>query len=366
MKCTLSREQLLEPLTRAEKMTGKNLTLPILSCVLLRVEGAALTVTATNLEVGIRGSVHTKDTEDGVVAVSASVLTQVVNALPSGSTVKMETSDGFLLVAGAGGQAKLALQDASEYPALPKVEGGETLSLPARAVITAVNSVSYCASTSAIKPELSSVFLHANGGTLVAVATDSFRLAEKKVPLEKAVTADPILIPARSAVDLVKVLELADDTVTLSMNEHQLSITLPDVYMTLRLVNGTFPDYTQIIPKDFAVEATMLRFDLERALRRAGIFSDQFNQTTLTLEPKKKHCTIHTSHASVGETTDSIDAVLEGEPLIIRFNQRYLMDALHSIEQDSVVLQFAGAAQPAIVRPVGDMSFLYLVMPMNR
>ncbi len=366
MKCTTNREQLLEPLARAERMTGKNLTLPVLSCVLLRVTENTLTVTATNLEVGVEGSFTVKDAEDGVVAVSASVLTQVVNALPNGSSVTLETHDTSLVVAGAGGQAKLALQDESEYPALPQVNDGDTLELPAKAIITAIQSVSYCASTSTIKPELSSVFLHADGGTLTAVATDSFRLAEKKVPLKKAVTSDPILIPARSTVDLIKVLELADDMVTLSMNEHQLSVKLPGVYMTLRLVNGTFPDYTQIIPKEFVVEATMLRFDLERALRKAGIFSDQFNQTTLTLDPKKKVCSIHTAHASVGETTDAIDAVLEGDPLTIRFNQRYLMDALHSIEQDSVVVQFAGAAQPAIVRPVGDMSFLYLVMPMNR
>ncbi len=366
MKCTATREQLIEPVSRTERMTGKNHTLPILSCVHLEVKGNKLSITATNLEVGITHTVDISNTKEGSVAVSGSTFSHVVSALQSGSTVTLESQEGYLLVTSSEGQAKISLQEVEEFPALPTVEGGVEVTMPAKALVTAITSVSYCASGSTIKPELSSVYLHPDGGTLIAASTDSFRLAEKRVPLKNAVTTDPFLVPAKSAGDLVKALEVAEDTVTISMNEHQLSLSLPNIYMTLRLVNGSFPDYSQIIPKDFMAEATMLRYDFERVLKKAAIFSDQFNQTTITIKPKKKELTVHTEHSNVGETTDTISAALEGSALTISFNHHYLIDALHSIQGDSITLQFAGQSQPAIVRPVGDASFFYLVMPMNR
>jgi len=366
MQCTTNREQLLEPVMRAEKATGKNHTLPILACILLEVSGDRLSLTATNLEVGVTYSVPVKNTTDGTVAVAGSVLAQVVGSLSSGAEVSLKVDEGGLVVESVGGSSRIAAQDTEEFPALPQVDGGEEITLPAKLLKDAITSVSYCASTSTIKPELSSVFIHPNNSELIATATDSFRLAEKRVPLKDSVQSDPFLVPAKSTHELVKVLEQAKDTVTLLVGEHQLSLMLPGVYMTLRLVNGTFPDYTQIIPKEFATEATLLAADLDRTLKKAAIFSDQFNQTTLSVEPKNKVFTVHTEHQSVGETTDSLSAALEGEELTIRFNQRYLMDALHSISADSVTVQFAGQSHPAVVRPVGDTTFLYLVMPMNR
>lgn len=366
MRCTLTKEDFLESVIRAEKTTGKNHTLPVLSCVLLVVEGDMLTITATNLEVGVQYTVPIKDGQNGSSAVSGAVLAQVVTTLQTGSVITLEAQKGYLVVSGAGSQSKLALQDTEEFPRIPAIDTTQTFSLPAKSFSEAIMSVSYCASTSTIKPELSSIYIHPNGGSLTAVATDSFRLAEKKIVLKNPVSIDPFLIPARSASDVLKFLELAEDTVTVSVTEHQLALTAPNAYITLRLTAGTFPDYTQIIPKTFITEATMVRFDIERVLRRAAVFTDQFNQTTLTINPKKKQCTVHTQHASVGETTDSVPSALTGEELTIRFNQRYLLDSLQSIATDSVVFQFAGQSQPAIIRPIGDTTFLYLVMPMNR
>jgi DNA polymerase-3 subunit beta len=280
--------------------------------------------------------------------------------------VTLEANNSHLSVTGAGSQSKIALQNKEEFPTLPTVEGGEEFSLPAKALSDGIQSVAYCASTSAIKPELSSVYIHPDGTALITAATDSFRLAEKKVPLKKPTSTNPFLIPARSVSDILKFLETGTDDIQIASNDHQLSLNTSNAYITLRLTAGTFPDYTQIIPKTYITEATMLRFDFEHVLRRAAVFADQFNQTTLTIVPKKKQCTIHTQHASVGETTDMLTAALTGEEISIKFNQRYLLDALHPIATDSIVLQCSGQAQPAVIRPVGDTTFLYLVMPMNR
>jgi DNA polymerase III subunit beta len=366
MKCTTSREQLLEALTQADKSTGKNHTLPILACVLLEVFNETLSITATNLEVGICLSLPIADSGDGRIALSGSVLLHIISTLPSASSIQLSTIDGYLVVESVNGTSRIALQDEADFPSLPQVTDGVEVALPVKEFREALVSVAYCASASTIKPELASVFVHPHGSVLVTAATDSFRLAEKRYPLKQSVSTDPFLIPARSCGDLLRVLEKSKDTVTLTVSPHQLALTLPGVYMTLRLTHGTFPDYEAILPKTFVTEATLLAFDLERSLKKAGIFSDQFNKTTLTLAPKKKSFTIHAENSSVGETTDTLVATLTGDDLSINFNQRYLLDALQPITSDSVLLRFAGPSQSAIIQAVGDDSFRYLVMPMNR
>lgn len=366
MQCSVSKEVLFESVTRAEKVAGKHHTLPILSCILLSVKDTILTITATNLEIGVAYHIPVQTSKEGSVAVSGSILANVINTLPNGAQIIFTNTQGFLVIESVGTVSKIAVQNINDFPTLPKVEHTQEIILPSKALHTALTNVSFCASNSTIKPELSSIFIHIDGGVLVAAATDSFRLAEKRVPLTKSTTTEPFLIPNRSIPDLIKLLEHAPEYITLRINNHQLSITTPNAYLTLRLVSGTFPDYTQIIPKEFITEIKILCFDFERTLRRAAIFADQFNQTTFDIKPKKKKCTIHTQHATIGEITDELQTTVSGEDLNIRFNQRYLLDALHSITSDTICMQFAGQSQPAIIRPIGDTSYIYLVMPMNR
>lgn len=366
MKCEIRREQLLEPVLQAERATAKNPSLPVLSCVLIEVAEGVLSVTATNLEVGVRYTVPILSGEAGLVAVSGSILAHVLTPLPAGAMVNMWSDEGHLVVESVSGRSRIALQDANDFPNIPYITEGEEVTLGAQDLREVLQSVMYCASAATMKPELASVFVHPDGAMLVAAATDSFRLAEKRVPQKSAVSCEPLLIPARSATDLVRTLEKVKDQVTLRRSEHQLSLELPGIYLTMRLTAGTFPDYTQIIPKEFSTEVTVLRFDLERALRKAAVFSGKFNKTVFTVSPKEETFTIYTESSALGDTTDRVAAKLSGEPLTASFNHRYLMEALVPITTDSVILQFVTSSHPVLVRPVGDESFRYIVMPMNR
>ncbi len=366
MQCSIVREQLLEPVSLSDKVCGKNLAAPVLSCVLLSVAEHVLTVTATNLEVGVSYHLPVAASEDGVVAVSGTVLAQVLAALPSGTSLNLVLEGGFLVVQSAGGATKIAVHDPSDFPELPRVADAVAVSLPAHEFRGALTSVAYCASTSLVKPELASIFVHPDGGVLTTAATDSFRLAERRVPLKQPVSCSPFLIPAKSVADVLRVLDRAQGSVDLAVGEHQLALTFPGTYLTLRLTAGTFPDYTQIIPKEFRTSAAVLRADLERALRKAAIFSGQFSKTVLTIEPEEGAFTLHTESASVGEATDSVPATLSGDRATLSFNHRYLLDALQPIQSESVLLEVAGGMQPVLVHPVQDDTFRYLVMPMNR
>jgi DNA polymerase-3 subunit beta len=366
MKCRATKEQLLPSISHADRTTGKNQTLPILACVLLEVTENTLTCTATNLEVGVRSQALVQEGEAGKVAVRSSVLAQVIGSLPQGASILLRTEGTHLLVESVSGSSRIATQDVEEFPSLPSVTDGVNVELPQKALFETLTSVSHCASTNTIKPELASVYVRAHNGVLIAVATDSFRLAEKKVSLKRPVDVDAFLIPSRSVQDLLRVLEQTEKPVTLCVGEHQLSLETGSVFFTLRLTSGTFPDYEQIIPKEFVTEATMLVADFEQVLKRASIFSDKYNQVLVQIQPEQGAVVIHTENSAVGDTTDSVHAIVKGEEIATRYNQRYIHEAFTPIATDSFIFAVSGTSHPAVIRPVGDDSYRYLVMPMNR
>jgi DNA polymerase-3 subunit beta len=147
---------------------------------------------------------------------------------------------------------------------------------------------------------------------------------------------------------------------------HQIGFTLGDTYITSRAVEGVFPDYKQIIPKSFSTEMTLLKQDLADALKHVRVFSDQFNKLTVSISRAKKGCSIATTNPETGESVVSLDAAVTGDDLEMSFNYAYMLDGLSGVASDSVVLQFAGLGKPTCMRSVGDKSFLYIVMPMNR
>jgi DNA polymerase III subunit beta len=191
-------------------------------------------------------------------------------------------------------------------------------------------------------------------------------LAEKRVRPKSSVSIEPLLVPIRTALDLVKALEACEGMVSMRFSANQLSCTFDDMYVTTRLVDGAFPDYQQIIPSDTMTKAVFLKQDIVAAVKKAAIFSDRFNQVTFELSSSAGAVKLLAVSAEVGEMNDVVEGGIEGDDLTISFNQKYLMDSFQSIEAESVSLSFSGPGRPMVIRGVGDDSFLYLVMPMNK
>ena len=228
-----------------------------------------------------------------------------------------------------------------------------------------VRSVWYAASVSSMKPELSSVFLTHNEDEVVFVATDSFRLAEKKIRVKKLQKFSDILIPVKNIIDIIKILDGLGDEVLVQISEDQIALQLEGVYITSRLVEGNFPDYKQIIPKETKTTIKILKQDLLSGLKTANIFSDRFNKITFHIEPQNKKLSLKTKNSDVGENTTIINASLSGDDIVMNFNNKYIIDSLQSIPSDSVKLTFSGDSKPMIIQRSTDQSFLYLAMPMN-
>lgn len=366
MKVQVARDQIEKYGGQTERIAGKNPAFPILAG--LRIEAAknVLILRTTNLELGIEVEIEGKVEEDGVVVVSAGTFFQTLRSSGGKDVVTLETKGGSLSVSGSSGEAKLKTFTPEEFPTLPPLPNSSALTVKKEDLLKGLRSVWYSASTSLIKPELASVYVYEEGGNVVCVATDSFRLGEKMVPLKNKAVIPPFLIPSRNIPEIIRIFEQAPEEVSLRVTEHQLSVSFPGTYLTSRLVQGTFPDYRQIIPKTSATEAVLLREDFQNALKKMGIFSDKFNQIRFTIQPKKKKITLFAKNEEVGEVTESLDASLTGEDLEISFNMRYLVDVLQSVSGDSLSLSFSGFGKPLVIRSVSDNSFLYLVMPMNR
>ncbi|TSC70544.1 MAG: DNA polymerase III subunit beta [Parcubacteria group bacterium Gr01-1014_46] len=360
------KDKLSYAIGKAEKITGKNITLPILGCVLLEADKSTLTIKATNLDLGIEINIPVKVIKPGKVAVSGSVLYNFISNIITDKNVSLEVVDGNLKVSTKHSESTIKSFPIDDFPNIPKVSSDNPFTFNAPNLIKGLKSVMYSSSVSTIRPTLSSVLVLSEDEEVVFVATDSFRLGEKKIGVKKHKDFNQILIPFKNIGEIIRVLEDIKDDVLVFLNENQIAFSYGDIYITSRVIDGVFPDYKQIIPKDTKTEVIVLKQDFISSLKISNIFADKFSQVTFFISPKNNLFKVSTKNMDVGESISNIDAVLKGEELSISFNYKYIVDCFQSIDSDSISLSFSDANKPMVIRGVSDKSFLYLVMPMNK
>jgi len=205
-----------------------------------------------------------------------------------------------------------------------------------------------------------------DGETYTFVATDSFRLAEKKIKVKNIPEITKILLPYKNISDILRVLDTEDQTLRIAFNRNQISISGTGIYLTSRLIDGGFPDYNLIIPKEETTKVVLLKQDLLNNLRLSTIFADKFQQVVFSITTEEKKVSISSKNNDIGSSLSLIDAVIEGESIEVSFNLKYFIDVFQALGGDSVSLSFTKANKPILVRSVQDTSFLYLLMPTNR
>lgn len=364
VECVQSKMQ--NVVYQAEKISGKNLNLPVLSCVYIEAKKGQLIVRSTNLDLAFQGVVPAKVEDEGIVAVPSALLSAFISNIPDEKNLKLESDGSTLTVTAHKSKSAIKCLPHDDFPTVPELPRVGFCEVPIPDLVKGFKAVWYSSSISNVKPELSSVCVYPEEHSMVFAATDSFRLAEKKVKTKEAKEFERVLIPFKNVAEIVRALERAEGLVEIRFSKHQISFTFDGVYITSRLVDGVFPDYRQIIPKEFKTEATLLKEDLIQALKIGTIFSDTFNQVNISIKPAGKRFQLTTRNASLGENTTWLEAALSGDDAEANFNLRYIADCLQSIESDSVSLSFAGPSRPMVIRGLSDKSFTYLVMPMNR
>jgi DNA polymerase III subunit beta len=364
MHITINRELLLNRLELVGRVSTKHITLPILQCVLLEVVDGMFIIRATNLEIGIESKMQLPTVEEGRIAVPAAILTQTVSCMTT-KEVTLKTEDTTLQIEGSASVTHIKSIPHEEFPTIARI-GTKGQKINKNLFALGIKTASFAASVSSIKPELGSVYvLQKKEHSLTFVSTDSFRLMEKTVPQKGFILEEPILIPQKNAVELARVCEVKDEDPEFKINENQCALEFEDgVYITSRLTSGSFPDYEQIIPKEYSTHSTVLKNDLAHTFKKTNIFLNKFLQVGLHVT--KSSVTVSANSAEVGTTTESINAQTEGEELTLNFNQRYVSEPLSHIVDDSITLHFAGIGRPLVIEGVNDRSLRYLVMPMNK
>lgn len=365
MKVECQINKIRNALITAERMTGKNLTLPVLGSVFFEVKNKTLKIRATNLNIGIEIEVPAKIIKEGSVAIRGDVLSSLFSNLPPESNVYFDLINGNLSVKTKTSTILIKSIPSDDFPTIPVVSG-LNFTIPSRKLVEGIKAVYYGASISDIKPEINSIYFYPNEDMLIFVSTDSFRLAEKKVKIKQKLSFDGIIIPYKSAVEIMKVFDDIDDDINISIHENQIAITGGGIYFTSRITDGTYPDYKLIIPKKPNTEAVVLKQDLISSLKVSNVFSDRFNQVTMKIKPSEKVFEIESNNQDVGENITILAGALSGDDVSANFNYKYILDCFSSVSTDSVTLSLSGNNKPMVIKPIGDASFMYLVMPMNR
>lgn len=366
MNISIEKKEFSEAVYKVARFAErKSATLPVLSSILLIAGDEGIKLRATNLETGIDLKISGKITTNGVVAIPATILQQIAGSFTQEGEILLEHRGDSICITSGTGKSLLKTVPYEDFPSIPFPENPKNRIVIAGILLKNLfTSIASCASTSTVRPELASIYMVIEGGVLTAVATDSFRLAEKKVPLSNKGTQGKFLIPAKNALDIAQA--LPDNEIIMSFDEHQCAFVGEMGMIVSRLTNAVYPDYRQIIPKESIVEGVVLRKDFENALKRTTIFSDAFQKVRISFDPKKNTFSFFARNADIGESAETLSAHIEGSPLDLSFNHRYLTAVLSLTGAESLSLTASGIGRPLIIKGIGDTSLLYLISPMNQ
>ena len=367
MKFTISKEQLMNGLQAVQNIVGSRTTLPILSNVLLRGEDGKLELTATDLDVSISCVVNVDIKNPGSCTVPVKKFFGIVRELAASELeVEVDEKNACKLRAGAS-YYKLNGLAAEEFPPLPKFSEKKKIVLPQEKVKGMLRRTSFAVSTDETRYVLNGIFVSLKEHKLTFVSTDGRRLAltEEDVELTPDNEAE-FIIPTKAINELNRLLQ-ANGEVEIKFTENQASFQLKDekgssVLLITKLVEGSFPNYKQVIPAETSERVALVREELLQALRRAEIMTSE-KSNSVKLAFTKNNLTITANTPEVGEGRESLAINYKGKDLAIAFNPGYLMDPLKALDDDEVFLELTDELSPGVVKINGP--FLYVIMPMR-
>lgn len=362
MKFSTPRDKLQRALSIVERVTSKNTTLPILNNLLMTAERGSLTVSATNLEVGVAVSFGAKVEDQGRIAVPARILTEFVKTA-TGDVISGSVKQTTLSVSSGGTRSVLLCFDAGEYPIIPVVKGGVEFAVNAAIFAGLLSSIIDSIAASDARPELSGAYLSIKDNTLTLAATDSFRLAEHRTKLtgEEDIS---IIIPRQTVSEILRVLEDISGDVNVHVAENQLSIAADGCTVVSRLIDGKYPDYRKVIPERSITRTLVRRTELEQAVKVAALFTSSISDVKLSCA--ECSLTVSGKNAAKGEGESTIDATVKGDAFDIALNYHYLLDGLRIMSAEHVVLEYTGKGSPFVIRPDdAEHVLVYIIMPLR-
>lgn len=369
MKIRCVKSNLEKIIQQAENFIGKNLDLEVLSCVVLESKDGYLKIDATNIDTSYSAEIPVINEKEGKVAVIGDIFSKTISAIKD-NEVTLELVKNNLKIHSKNSKIDLNTLPYEDFPNVLKIENQNEKDLDKKIKISindfidGLNSTFYAASRSNIKPELSSVFISGDENNIYFAATDGFRLAEK---VKKHIGNDKnefsFLLPSESIPPILKTLTIEDEkNIEIYIYNNQIFIQTSKNVIFSRLVEGNYVDYKKLIPEDISTSAVVLKQDFLDSLKLINIFSDDFHQIKISI--KDKSLVLDTNN-NFGKNEIKVDAAIVGEDLEMNFNYKYIQDSFPSIKTDSFEFIF-NQGKPMLIKPVGDTTFKYIIMPLSR
>lgn len=369
MKLSVTQENLAKALAVVGRAVSSRSSLPVLSNVLLTTDTNRLKLAATNLEIGINYWIGCKTEEDGSVTVPARLFADFVSSLPSGN-ISLSADDATLAIKTPHYESSINGIASDEFPLIPHLKSEPVLTISSGIFKDALTQVVVAASLDEARPVLAGVYLYVEKDHLVMVATDSYRLAEKKLKLAgmKADAKLSIIVPARTMAELARILNDSEGDLQVYVGENQVMFEIDGIELTSRLIEGQFPNYRQIIPAKAETTIEIDTAEFSRITKVAGLFARE-NAGSMKLEIQAEgKINIITSASQVGENTSSAECEVAGDDAEVSLNAKFLSDALAIMRSPRISFSTSGKLNPCILQAAGkDASedYLHIIMPLR-
>ena len=370
MKLTIERAALLRSLAHVQSVVERRNTIPILSNVLLEAADGRLSQTATDLDLAIVESVPADVAQPGAITTPAHTLYDIVRKLPDGAQVELALDGEAQKLTLSAGRSRfvLACLPREDFPVMAEDDMPHKFALPVDDLRRLIDKTRFAISTEETRFYLNGIYMHVpedDAGALIAVATDGHRLARVRLDQPQGAAGMPgIIVPRKAVGEVHKLLDEAEGAVNIALSDSKIRFEFGEAVLTSKLIDGTFPDYTRVIPtandKDLEVDAKLLADAIDRV---STISSEKSRAVKLRLDTDK--VTLAVNSPDSGSATEEVAAGYAAEPIEIGFNARYVLDIMGQVDGDNVKISLADAAAPTLVRDGADESALYVLMPMR-
>ena len=375
MKVTVLQENLARGLAIVSKAVSPRSTLPVLANILIATDEGRLRLSATNLEMGITCWIPARIDDEGSTTVPARTFNDLVSTLPSDQVnLKLDVQTQTLNVRGGTSTNDIKCIDAQEFPPLPVPDFDGAIQINVGDFREMIHQVAFAASSDEARPVLMGVLVQVDKDKLTMAAADGFRLSVRKAVLSTPSSA-PVsaIVPSQALKELARVATDGDEPIYMVMpkGRGQVVFRVKDVEVVSQLIDGTFPDYQQIIPRSYKSRTLVSTSSLLKACKQAEIFAREgsnvarFNIKSSQGEMQPSEVEISATSEETGKNETIVEATVDGGGLLIAFNVKFLREALEVIRTPNVALETSAPNAPGVVRPVGDDQFLHVIMPMH-
>ena len=374
MKLIILKEKLKEGLKIVEKISQKSLKLPILQNILLRVEKNILKLSTTNLESSINWQSLAQIKKEGSICVPIKILSNFINSLPDKIiTIESDNKNNLKIKCG-NYNTKIKGLSSEDFPIIPQVENGEEVKINNMKFCESINQIINIPSSSSTKPEITGIFMSFQENIIKIVATDSFRLAEKKISLKTNLSKEySLILPQSAAKELIGILNDKKGDLKIKFSPNQIlfqhtsdQTSQSQVKFISRLIEGKYPNYQEIIPKKYKTTVKIDREEFLNQIRSASFFSGKINEVKIKINSVNKEIKIFSQHHDLGEYESSLKSSVTGKDLSISFNHRFLIDGISGIKSNKILFNLTDAEGPAALEPIGsEEQYLYIIMPIK-